>query len=897
MNRAFALLLASTAACGCRCSDPGSPLVQDFEGRGGFGKWPKDAAGEVARSTDWKVDGEASLRIDPGLLATIDSLHRTDLRGFDALRVHVRNAGTRLAIVGFELSDHHDGLYDRHRTSFGAPPGDSTVDLDLSGGLWRGEENRPYRGSQRSPIDLGDISRIRFENRGDGPVYVDALTLVKDPLPAVAGALAFDFGKRGSRVMAHTTGVFEDSVVGPEAGFGFAGGKPSALRNFMSYSTPLLGDGLAWEDAAFHVELSGGSYSGWIAFERGGFWEEEATGYSRAALLVNGKEAHAHDFTPSGPHFLFQDVEITSAADVAKELVWPAHAIHRFAFTAEPGRNTFALKVDGRTGPPLRVAGLILAPDTPEGRAFIDAHEERQRRVVSSTYPEKDDARRPAQRPPLPLDRPLVVSPRPLGEVAHPGDQLREALPARHGVTAFPGRRALVQLAVEAPVAQEVAISVQRAAGAGGESGSDSATSIGEPHISYAVYGPKRPYTGGAAWIEAEYFRPLASGERLRVGPGLTRSVLLDFRVPEGAPAGEVEMTVRFLAGGRGGDAGEQALAELPLVIEVVPVELPAVPIPVGLFMSGLPFGPEAVGEERWWRLQEDLLATMAEAGLDTVTGGLGLEYNLSESGGDITFSGERALRYLALAKRHGLDRAVVSYSGFLPSIKHRQPDAARFQAAWSRFEAEHGLPPHYLYSYDEPGAPEELAKVAGYLGPFTAAGARTIGFLSRADEERFTPILDATFAPAVSGHSEEALRRWVGEERRVFLYNRGTTRLSMGADLHRQIRLGAAGRLEWIGVYTQGFAFHDLDGREPSYGMFVVHDRLGVLPTPRWLSLREGLLDAQIRLALDRVLSPGEAAPAWPVEYPADPSKWTDGALEAARVEAVRRIAAAASK
>jgi hypothetical protein len=648
------------------------------------------------------------------------------------------------------------------------------------------------------------------------------------------------------------------------------------------------------------VDLAGGPYTGWIAFERGGFWEEEATGYTRAALLVNGEEAHAHDFTPSGPHFLFQDVEITSAADVAEELVWPAHAIHRFSFTAQPGRNVFALKVDGRTGPPLRVAGLILAPDTPEGRAFIDAHEERQRRGVKSTYPERDEARRPAQVPPPPLDRPLVVSPRPLGEVAHPGDAWREALPARHGVTAFPGHRALVQLAVEAPVAQEVAISVVGAAGTGGESGS--ATSIGEPHISYAVYGPKRPYSGGAAWIEAEYFRPLASGERLRVGPGLTRSVLLDFRVPEGAQAGKVEMTVRFLAGGRGeggavGGAGGQALAELPLVIEVVPVELPAVPVPVGLFMSGLPFGPEAVGEERWWRLQEDLLATMAEAGLDTVTGGVGLEYKLSESGGEITFSGERALRYLALAKKYGLDRAVVSYSGFLPSIKHRQPDAARFQAAWSRFEAEHGLPPHYLYSYDEPGAPEELAKVASHLGPFTAAGARTIGFLSRADEERFTPILDATFAPAVSGHSEEALRRWVGEKRRVFLYNRGTTRLSMGADLHRQIRLGAAGRLEWIGVYTQGFAFHDLDGREPSYGMFVVHDRLGVLPTPRWLSLREGLLDARIRLALDGVLAPGEAAPAWPAEYPADPAKWPDGALEAARMEAVRRLAAAASK
>lgn len=896
--------------------------MQDFEGFGGEGKWPRDAPGVVARTTEWRADGEASLRIDPGLVATIDDLRRSDFRGYDALRVRVHNAGSRLAVIGFELSDGEDGLHDRHRTSFGAPPGDSTIDLDLSGGLWRGEENRPYRGKKKTPVDLGEISRIRFENRGEAAVYVDGLTLVNDPLPQVPGGFAFDFGKRGQRVMAHTTGVFEDSVPSPEARFGFVGGKPSALDKVMSYPTPLLGDGLAWGDAAFEVELPGGPYTGWIAFERGGFWEEEATGYSRAALLVGWKEAHAHTFTPAGPHFLFQDVEITSVDQVEKELVWPAHAIHRFSFVAEAGRNTFALNVEGRTGPPLRVAGLVLAPDTREGRAFVDAHEERQRQMLKRTYPERDEARRPSQEPAAPPDRPLVVTPRPIGEVAHPGDRWREAAPARHSVTAFPGHRAMVQLALEAPVTQEVAVSVQRAQGgaggagnaggardagsagdagpagnagpaddAGGTQDAGTAAVIPEPHISYAVYGPKRPYSGGAAWIEAQYYRPIAAGERVRVGPGLSRSLLLDFQVPVGAAAGRVDFVVRFSGRGEdgGGADGGAVLSELPVSIEIVPVELPGLPIPVGLFMSGLPFGPEVVGEERWWALQEDLLAAMGEAGLNTPTGGVGLEYKLSESGGDITISGERALRYLGLAKKHGLDRAVVGYSGFLPSIKYRRPDAARFQKAWARFEAEHGLPKHYLYSYDEPSTPEELAKVAGYLGPFAQAGARTIGFLGRADEERFTPILDATYAPAVNGHTEKMLRRWIAEGRHVWLYNQGTTRRSMGADLYRQARLGIEGRLEWIGLYTQGFAFHDLDGREPSYGMFVVHERLGVLPTPRWLSLREGLLDLRVRLALDKALAPGERAPLWP--DPSDPAKWPDAALDAARAEMVRRL------
>ena len=871
-----ALFLASMFVAGCRCSDPSSPLVQDFEGRAGLGKWPERAPGEVTRSTEWKADGEASLRIDPGLLATIGSLLRTDFRGFDVLRVQVHNTGPRLAILGFELSDEHDSsTHDRHKSSFGVPPGDSTLDIDLAGGLWRGEENRPYRGPTKTPIDLGAITRIAFENRGEGAVFLDGLTLVRTPFPEAPGAFAFDFGPRGSRVMAHTIGVFEDSVHDPAAKFGFVSGKPSALRNSMSYPTPLLGDGLAWEDAVFQVDLDGGPYTGWIAFERGGFWEDEATGYSRASLMVNGKEAHTHDFTPHGPHFYLQDMDVWSVAEIPERVVWPAHAIERFSFTAAAGPNRLTLRVRQRTGPPLRVAGMFLAPMIPSGHAFVDAHEELQKKVVRATYPERDDSRRPAKT--APLDYPLIVEPRPLGEIAHPGDLPEAPIPDLPVVTAIAGHRAYVQLTLHAPAPVGVAISTAPRP----------ASPVPDPRILRAIYGPKRPYSGGAAWIETRYFGPPRGDGTFEVGPGKSRSVLVEIDVPEKAPAGPVEMTLRFAVKG-------EVLAELPIALDVVDVDLPPLPIPVGLFMSGLPFGPEALesGEETWWRFQEELLVTLAEAGLNTVTGGAGLEYTMSEKDGELTFSGERALRYLALAKKHGVDRAVVGYSGFLPSIKYRRPDAARFQKAWSAFEAAHGLPPHYLYSYDEPSTPDELAAAIGYLVPFRDAGVRTIGFLSRADEERFTPLLDATFAPAVSGHTEAQLRRWAAEKRHIFLYNRGTGRLSMGPDLVRQIALGAAGRLEWIGLYTQGFAFDDLDGREPSYGMFVADQWHGALPTPRWLSMREGLLDARIRLALDKVLGPGEARPAWPEEYPADPAKWTDRALDEARAGALRRLA-----
>lgn len=877
---AIALL---AGAHGCRCEDTTSPIVQDFEGGAGLKKWPRDAPGDVALSTEWKADGERSLRVDPGLLATIGSLRRHDFRGFDALRLRVHNPSDRLAPIGFELTDEHDGLYDRHRDTFGAPPGDHDVEIDLSGDLWRGEESRPYRGPTKAPIDLGAVERLAFENRGDRPVWLDALTLVARPLPAPKGAVALDFGPTGSRVMGKTQGVFEDTVYDPARGFGFAADKaalPTSLQSTMSYPSPLLGDGLAWGDAVFQVDLAGGKYTGWIAFERGGFWstDSEATGYREAALLVNGSVVHRHSFTVVGPYFSLQDVEVTRMEDAARRIVWPAHAVHRFTFDARPGPNAFSLSVTDLRGPPLRVAGLFLAPDTPEGNAYVDAQEERQERAAAAAFPAADHARRPAD--PAPLDAPLLVEPRPAGELSHPRDlPAKGAVGAPPPVHAIAGHRAYTQLSLYAPEPVEVAVEVLP----------EEPCAAGPVETVYqAVYGPTRAVSGGEAWIETHYLRPLGEDASVTVGPDLHRSIVVEFAYPADAPAGVSTVHLRLTVGGKGG--GE--VAEVPLEVHVHRVDLPALPIPVGLFMNGVSWAPEADLEDIWWAAQERLLELQGEAGLNTPTGGPALGYTVTPTADGYAFSGDRALRYLALAKEHGMDRAVVGYTGFLPSIKHRRPDAARFVASWSAFEAARGLPPHYLYSYDEPSTPEELSAVSAYLAPFHAAGARTIGFFSRADDARFEPVLDATFAPAVSGHTPDRLRRWIAEGRRVFLYNRGTTRLSMGADLYAMIRLGVAGRLEWIGLYSQGFAFDDLDGREPSQGMFVAHGRLGPLPTARWLAFREGLIDARLMLALERRFGPdAPAAAGFPADYPADPARWPDSALERARAEALRRL------
>src|SRR5580704_6911107 len=378
------LLLAALALPGCHrdrtdpAARPAVILIQGFEGGVSVRTWPRDAAGKAEVSTAWSADGARSLRLDPGVMGAFHDLAVTDWTGYAVLRFQAHNPGPRTAGLVVEIQDEHEDLRDRHEHAFGLLPGDHALEIDFSGGLWRGEENRPYRGAVKTPLDVARITRLGFTNGGDAPIFIDRIELVKAAPLAAPGAFAFDFGPAGKQVMGQTLGVFETTAYDAARGYGMLGGAPEATSHPMSYPTPLLGDGLAWDRGGFRVDLPGGPYLGWIAFERGGFTEGEQCGYAHADVLVNGAVVTGHDFSPAAPHFLFEDTEIADPARIEDDLVRPAHAPARFSFQAAKGASVFTLSVTSPAGRPLRVAGLFLAPDTPAGRSYIDAQERRQ---------------------------------------------------------------------------------------------------------------------------------------------------------------------------------------------------------------------------------------------------------------------------------------------------------------------------------------------------------------------------------------------------------------------------------------------------------------------------------------------------------------------------------------
>ncbi|HYE07227.1 MAG TPA: hypothetical protein VEL07_17060 [Planctomycetota bacterium] len=864
--RTAALLLMSAAALAAE--DAAAIVIQDFED----GAVANTEHG-TATSEEWHASGARSLRIATGGCAWIDTFTTHDWSSRSALRLHVHNPHAEAATLGVWIIDElaHD-YWDWHINSHTVAPGDQVITIDYSGDLWRSETGRQYRGKVKTPVDVSRIKRLAVSNPTAGAIAIDRVEIVALERLATPGGFAFDFGRPHSVVMGQFTGIFPETIYAP-GGYGLLSRNSRVLSQAMPYPTPMLGDGIAWPDEGFAVDLPGGDYVGMIAFERGGFWGvNESAGYRRAALSANGAVVHEHASSPSDVYFQFEDTEVASMAEAVDKLIFPAHVVSRIAFAAAPGRNVFTLAVEGSTRYPLRVAGLILAPATAEGRAFIDAHEHLQRTAFTATFGDIDRGRRGEGR--VACDAPLVHDLLEPGEAVYPRDLPRAArrtvLPEQAVVR---GQTLCLHLALHAAKTATITVAAGGLAGAGSR--------LGEGVVSHGRYLPVRPPASGSAWITVNHYRPEAS---CSIGPELARSVIVEYRIPEDAKAGAYTATIAITGAG--------PAVRIPLTVRISPVRLADIPIGNGLFNNAFTYDPTVFDAETFWPVQEDVLREQMTAGLNVLTSGGNYDFV------DGRIVGDDAKRTIRLAQKYGTVRAIVPYGGFwvnAPGDDH----ATRFAALARGFEAlerEEGLPPHYFSVYDEPTTDVELKSVLEFIGIATAAGVRTMGYTSihgEHDDPRLDQIMKASFAPALNLHSPAALQRLKASGCEPWVYNNGGDRYGNGIHLWRNIRAGAAGRIEWIGVQTEGFAFHDLDGREPSAGCFAAHSRLGVLKAPRWLAHREGYLDCRVRITLESLVEDGDPALAlWTMDgYRTDSARWGDDELNRARWAMLARI------
>ncbi|HYF50181.1 MAG TPA: hypothetical protein VEJ63_12300, partial [Planctomycetota bacterium] len=500
--------------------------------------------------------------------------------------------------------------------------------------------------------------------------------------------------------------------------------------------------------------------------------------------------------------------------------------------------------------------------------AYLDAQLALQRKSITDTFAPQERSNRQGRKAP---EKPLVYDVLPPGAEVLPKDypsSNANTPPAE--ILAVSGQTVCVHLGVYAQ--KDGTITVNAPAPKNG------AVSLGETKVSYGRYLPSRGQIG-SAWLEIHHYRPEST---FSAGPELSRSLIVEYKVPADTAAGVFTSAIEI--------AGAGTKVNVPVSIRVIPAKLPELPIPVGLFVNC--YVPESVDEALWWKLSESVLREQMSSGLNVLTSGVSYAYK------DGKISNDRALKFIQLAQKIGPVKAIVNYGGF-----HNTPsaaDAPAYVAAIKEWETVNKLPPHYFNCYDEPATVEAINSVLPHTTAIVKAGGRTCGWTSEhwdhthgGLDKAWKQLIETSTAPSCNLHDVSWFKKVKDMGNHPWVYNQGSTRPYTGLYLWRQIKLGAECRIDWIGFNTQGFAFNDLDGREPASANFHVHSKFGVLSTPSWLSRREGLLDCRIRLALEAVAKPDDPAlKVWTTEgYRDEIKNWSDAKLSEARAVMLKRL------
>jgi len=833
------LLGALLAAVAHACAQAGEEAVtiQDFEKKIEIGTWPPGAKYEF--STDWAADGRQSLKLHAKTMVAISEMSTRDWRPYQVWRFHVKVPGNEGVNIGLELADDVNGYNNRHQNSSSAPPGESVVDIDIGGDLWRGERNKPYR-EDKTPIHQDRMNRFAIVARG-GVIYIDKIQLVKIPKLECDGGFAFDFGKKGTTVQSQWIGINEQSSWDGAKGCGLRGGV-GFVNPVTPYPTLVMGDGLRMHSATFDVRLKGGAYLGWVVFERSGFWGGQQAVYTRATLEANGQAVHSHANEPAAPWFKLQDVEALTVEDVVSKIVLPRQKVADFKFDATAGRNSFRLRVEGGDRMPPRLAGLVLAPDSPEGRAFMKAHKEAQLDVVRKTHSVLKKERRPGD--PARAAEPLVVTPLPTDQAMYPRDwpdlTKSQPVPAMKGLGGMTAHR-LIGLYGAAKLTVTAGMSEMKS-----RDGSLPADAV---RLMANHYLPTHSYGETAVHVETHDYRPL---ESLTVTPDVARSILVSIDIPEGTRAGTYRGVLTLKCAGENNHT-----ARVPLSLEVVPGELPPIDWPVGLFFSGVSVPRSLISDETYWKLSEDLFRLLRMGSKTMLTAGPG--FTVTPDG----VRADDALKYLRIAKRYGLTRRMVNYGGL--GIGGSVTDPAIYRS-WEKWRKANNVPDIYLNTFDEPSLASQFAPIERKLKARRAAGFRTIGWTSMRDpdkaDENHKMLVRESHAAAFNLHTPKTLK-WansIGNE--AWIYNNGLSRYHQGVHLWRNRRSGANGRIDWICSIVQGYQFDALDSREPDLSCVYFHKELGVLPAPRFLGVCEGGFDARLLHELERRLKKDPSGP-----------------------------------
>lgn len=811
--------------------------------------------GAKALKLDHDGKGYPGLRIDEGaLLKRI----RDGFRDHPIFALDVFNPQDFVVSLGASAGDAQSKDYGSRYNEDGlkAPPGWSTIRINLTG-LLRSNSNNFH---EKKPLDAGGLTFLVVfmhpHSRGASTtLYFDHARLEGHGLPRVEGLKAFDFGPQAAPVWPGFAGVHPTHVWNSESAFGWKGGMSGWSRSFGN-PDDLGGDCGAGEAFVVRVEKAG-PYVVELCCDTFGAWQGTQS-FRKRTVTLNGKPVLEESY--DGARFMrerylaFEDAEDTPGMDLWAERVKPLLPVRRFETTVgADGLLEVSVKTEG--GWPGLLSFLVVYSKEQQtgGEGFMAALEKRRHEAFRSTVvvvTPKPDRAAPAPRAEdtargfAPFVRSTELD---INALDAPSEAERAGALAW---TACPGERTAGQVGLF-PLRDVKGLKVSTG-GLKGPGGAEiPAAALAIHKIRYFA-----SRGGNQMTIVPRILQPF---EFLDLTPGLTRGLWLTLTLPADAKPGAYAGALVFEAAG--------AKAEIPLRLEVLPIRLEAAD-DVSLSIIGATVGHWPMHftdlEARYWKVAEDVMRDHAAHGMNAVTGGPGMPV-LSVKDGKAELDFEKADRWLALAKQHGLTQLGDSYQGLDAGLgiqRGHSPNCmeeheARSKEKWgvgfeelirlvygeiARHAKEKAWPPRSFYLLDEP-RPEfrNVESARQMLELHMRAAPETIfaGYYSPGDGR------DGYFklAPmSVAHHSAESLAACREAGKRAWNYG-AYERHCTGRWLYAAKLQGLSGFACGGYQYVNSHAYYDFSDVEGSW-CAVYPSKHGLAATVKWERAAQGIHD-----------------------------------------------------
>ncbi|HTL51405.1 MAG TPA: hypothetical protein VL860_02395 [Planctomycetota bacterium] len=871
---ASGLIAAALLSCGLlRTARAGDEVqsITDFEDDQQMTVWEFTQGGKPEPSDKHVTSGKQSIKTTSNAYMTSWKLPK-DMSHFDSLVVDIFVDGTdpvgmSLLVGDKAWVDNKSTYWDRHNGSYNLMPGANTVEIPLHG-LFRGEAGSRGNGL-KTPIDPTQIVRMDMGWKSTGPVaalYIDNIRLVKEVRPD--GLQAYDFGPEGQVLFPGFTAIAWNTVYG-ENGNKAGLSRPRSASNRArddTFPTRLFQDFIEMGegDGEFICDAPNGDYNVWIVYDDCGYWGGETCHHTRRSIDAEGKEVYVDNRGAAGPaDYLFR---FEALEPMPGDSMWDLYAKRLFApvkFKTTVADGKLNLKFHADAAWSSKIAAVIVYPEAAKADAekWVATVEERnktefdKRATFLGPKPKALTPPAPVQASGVWLGYPSLEAT--VNSVDAPGAETgalsRQAARGERVSTTFAVRPVKDLAGAEATLT---------ATDLTGPGGTIPAANVDLRYVHYLTH---RGFNNIAYTIGPESLRKVA-GAHLKLAKDVTRQFWITVLAPADAKPGTYTGSVTLTAG-----AYSQ---KLPLTLDVLDVTLDEPDFDMGFFGLDAPGG---LTPERAKNAYRDLLTLLKENGMNTYSGGPGVQFSGFDADGKPKLDFTACDAFFKIAKDVGMNRTAHAYGG--PGMVHGLQDGYTVGSTGHNWEKQTGKPFGELlkivwgavlehgkangwpkvayYMCDEPRTVEGVNELLESMKAYKAnvpqvyiGGGYSVDWnndeLGKGSQEIFHTLPFSN----LNVHGQRDLDEAKKQGTDIYIYNQGTSRYSFGEYQWAEFHKGVKGRIQWHLLALHGYQFFDLDGREPDTAM-INWGKDEILPTIHLARCREGADDFRYAVTL----------------------------------------------